>query len=93
MIKHVVMWSLHDATQAEQVKEALLALRGRIPGLIDLEVGIDFLRSPQSADVVLITTLESPEALEAYQQHPEHQAVIPLMKSVARSRTVVDYHI
>jgi len=93
MIKHIVMWTLHDATQAEQVKEALSALRGRIPGLLELEVGIDYLRSPQSADVVLITTLDSPEALQAYQQHPEHQAVIPLMQSLARSRTVIDYHI
>lgn len=91
MVKHIVMWTLRDKADAVQIKECLEALAGKIPGLLNIEVGIDFLESEQSADVVLYAELESRAALESYQSHPEHQAVVPLVKAAAIARTVVDY--
>lgn len=93
MVKHIVMWKLRDKTEAAEIKERLEALQGKIPGLIKIEVGIDFLESEQSADVVLYSELESRDALAVYQAHPEHVAVIPLVKGAAISRTVVDYEV
>jgi len=93
MVKHIVTWKLKDKAAAPVLKERLEALNGRIPGLLHLEVGIDFLESEQSADLVLVAELESHEALDAYQQHTEHQAVVPRVKAAAVSRTVVDYEI
>lgn len=94
------MWKLKDfaegadkETNAQRVKEKLEGLVGKIPGLLHLEVGIDFLHSEQSADVVLYTELESRAALESYQAHADHQAVVPFMKAVAAARTVVDYEV
>lgn len=98
MIKHIVMWRLHDqangndkATNAQLVKERLEALRGRIPGMLKLEVGIDFSASEQSADVVLYSEFEDRHALNAYHTHPEHQALIPFVQSVRSDMLVVDY--
>jgi len=91
MIKHIVMWKLRDKADAMEIKDKLEALKGKIPGLLHIEVGIDFLGSEQSADVVLHAELENREALESYQMHPEHQAVVPLVKAAAIARTVVDY--
>jgi len=93
MIKHIVMWKLRDKADAVDIKTRLEALAGKIPGLLNIEVGIDFLESEQSADVVLYAELESREALKAYQSHPEHQAVVPLVKAAAIARTVVDYEV
>jgi len=93
MIKHIVMWKLRNKADAEIIKDNLEALMGKIPGLLKVEVGIDFSDSEQSADVVLYSELASREALLAYQSHPEHQAVIPLVKAAAVSRTVVDYEV
>jgi len=93
MIKHIVMWKLRDKKDAAEIKTKLEALKGKIPGLLDIEVGIDFLASEQSADLVLYTELESREALNAYQVHPEHQAVVPIVKAAAIARTVVDYEL
>lgn len=93
MIKHIVMWKLRDKADAPLLKERLEALNGKIPGLIRLEAGIDFLGSDQSADLVLVSELENRAALEAYQTHSEHQSVVPLIKAAAVSRTVVDYQI
>ena len=93
MIKHIVMWKLRDKADAVEIKTRLEALNGKIPGLIKIEVGIDFLASEQSADVVLYSELESRAAMEAYQAHPEHQAVVPLIKGAAIARTLVDYEV
>jgi len=93
MIKHIVMWKLRDKTDAPELKERLEALNGKIQGLLKLEVGIDFRGSGQSADMVLVAELVSHKALDIYQNHPAHQAVIPLMKASAVSRTVADYEI
>ncbi len=93
MIKHVVMWQLRNKADAAPIKARLEALAGKIPGLLHIEVGIDFLGSEQSADLVLCCELEDRAALESYQQHPEHQAVVPLVKAAAISRRVVDYEV
>jgi len=93
MIKHIVMWKLRNKADAEIIKDNLEALLGKIPGLLNVEVGIDFSDSEQSADVVLYSEFESREALAAYQSHPDHQAVIPLVKAAAVSRVVVDYEV
>jgi len=93
MIKHIVMWKLRDKAAAVEIKASLEALAGKIPGLLNIEAGIDFLESEQSADLVLYAELQNREALEAYQSHPDHQAVVPLVKAAAIARTVVDYEV
>ena len=98
MVKHIVMWRLYDEVDgmskresAVIIKKALEELQGKIPGLLHIEAGIDFSDSDQSADIVLYSELESREALEDYQLHPLHQAVVPLVKKYACERTVVDF--
>ena len=98
MVKHIVIWKLHAeadgrtaAQNAELARERLEALAGRIPGLRHIEVGVDFLRSPQSGDLVLYTEMDDRDALETYQQHPEHQALLPFMKTITCARQVIDY--
>ena len=67
-------------------------LNGKIEGLIHLEVGIDFLQSDASYDVVLYSELANKEALDFYQNHPLHvKAATEVVKPAATSRIVVDY--
>lgn len=98
MVKHVVMWRLKEfaegadkVTNARRIKRELEALRGRIPGLLSLEVGIDVERSSAAFDVVLLCELENPGALAAYQAHPLHARVAELIGKVRLERAVVDY--
>lgn len=97
MIKHLVFWKLKDSalgndksTNLKLVKEKLEALRG-LPGLLELEVGLDYVHGPASADVVLYSVFESQEALDAYQVHPRHVEVRDFIVSVVSGRQVVDY--
>lgn len=98
MVTHIVMWKLHaeaDGRTREEnariAKEKIDALAGRIPGLLSIKAGIDFLRSDASADLVLISTHTSREALDVYQDHPEHVAIKGFMKTITCGRQVVDF--
>lgn len=98
MIKHLVFWKLKESAQgndkmtnAQLIKEKLEALNGHIAGLMELEVGIDFVQDSASADVALYSVFETREALDAYQVHPAHVAVKGFIQGVACGRQVVDY--
>ena len=99
MVKHIVMWKLKEeahgndkATNARLIKEKLEALDGQIEGLLKIEVGIDFLGGT-NFDVVLYSELSSEEALDTYQNHPLHQALLPFIKESVIDRKAVDYKI
>jgi hypothetical protein len=87
------MWTLQDKNDAPMVKKTLEGLKGKVPSIIDIEVGIDFSATDASADVVLYSTFENRDDLNAYVAHPDHQAVIPMMQRVTTSRKVADYEI
>lgn len=100
MIKHLVFWKLKEhalgrdrAENALLIKQELEALDGRIPGLLKIEVGIDFVRGETSSDVALYTELESREALAAYQAHPLHKAAGGAFRDAISERRSVDYEI
>ena len=93
MIKHIVMWTLQNKSDAPMIKKTLEDLKGKVPSLIDIEVGIDFSATDASADVVLYSTFANRDDLNAYVAHPDHQAVIPMMQRVTTSRKVVDYEV
>lgn len=100
MIKHIVFWKLKDEANglgkqenALAIKQKLEALKGKIEGLIDIEVGFDFLQSPESADVVLYSIFKDKAALDFYQQHPLHKEVMPFIGEARSERRVVDYEV
>ncbi|MFZ9667758.1 MAG: Dabb family protein, partial [Steroidobacteraceae bacterium] len=47
MVKHIVMWRLRDGASktadAHQIKSLLESLSGKIPGLLKIEVGVNFI--------------------------------------------------
>lgn len=99
-VKHIVFWKLKDGAggrtkdeNAREVKARLEALRGKIPGLRHIEVGIDFERSQAAWDVALTCELESRAALDAYQKHPLHEEVARFILAVRDARAVVDYEV
>jgi len=90
MVKHIVLWRLKNKADAAHVKQELESMRGKIPGLLSLEVGLNFAAS-SPVDIGLYTEFSDRAALDAYADHPVHvpvkQAVGPLMAE----RWVLDY--
>lgn len=100
MVKHVIIWNLKDTLTAEEkqsvklaAKQNLEALVGKIDGLIDLKIEIDFLPT-SNGEMMLDSTFESFEALKAYAIHPAHQAAAnEFVRPYTASRSCVDFEI
>ena len=96
MIKHIVLFKLKDKSPENlaKTKEILLSMDGNVPLLRSIEVGLDFLHSGRSFDVALITTLDSREALDAYQVDPYHVSVVKKhMHEVREDSVAIDFEI
>jgi len=95
MLKHVVVWKIKDparkAEDAATVKGALESLRGRIPGLAAIEVGIDIGYDAGADDVCLYAEFDDRAALDAYQSHPLHLGAKAIMSPLVTGRRVVDW--
>ena len=100
MIKHIVLWTLSESADGKsalenalEMKVRLEALRGLVPGLQGLEVGIDVSRTDASADVALYSEFSDRQALDAYQVHPRHLAVAGFCNGVRVQRVIADYEV
>jgi len=98
MIKHIVFWRLNESaygndkqTNAQILKEKLLAMNGKVDGIINIEVGFDFSNEKDSCDVVLYSEFENRDALYQYQIHPDHIEIKKWINDVRHERRVVDY--
>lgn len=94
MVAHIVIWNFQDEVSDKdqafnEMKEVLEALVGKIEGLVHLEFRRNY--NPQGQDLCLYSKLDSPEALEAYQVHPDHVAAAGVVKKYVQDRRVVDY--
>ena len=91
------MWNIRGETPDEKAASVLLlqrsfeSLRGRIPGLLLLEIGVDSSRIDYACDVVLYSEFESQLALDAYAVHPEHLRVKRELADLRTARHQVDY--
>lgn len=94
MIKHIVCFKLKDncPENCEKTRDILMSMKGNVPLIRDMEVGVDFLHSDRSYDIILQVTLDSAEALDAYQADPYHCSVVKThMHAVREASVAIDY--
>lgn len=98
MVKHIVFWRLKkDLTPADRqaalhrIKAAFEALPGKIPGLQKIEIGFDYGQGADASDIVLYSEFDSRASLAGYDAHPEHLALVPIVREVRTEKRVVDY--
>lgn len=100
MIKHIAIWRLKpsaaDRSKEEDflvIKKVIEAQRGRIPGLLESEAGLNFKVSEKAHDVAIYTVFEGRAALEAYHKHPVHLQTRAAVDSLVASSCFVDYEV
>lgn len=96
MIKHIVCFKLKDNSleNCEKAKEILLSMKGNVPLIRDIAVGVDFLHSERSYDLILEVILDDAKALEDYQNDPYHCSVVKThMHAVRESSVAIDYEL
>jgi hypothetical protein len=93
MVTHVVLFKMKDRSgqSAAHVVELLLGMKGKIPGLRDVQAGVDYAKSERSFDVALVTHHDDREALDAYQVHPVHEAVKKVIAELRDQALAVDF--
>lgn len=92
------MWKLEEIPENKskeeilsELKEALVNLNGKIPGVIKIEAGINEAENDFAYDLLLVGDYESKSAFENYKIHPEHEKILPLFKNLKLARAVIDY--
>ncbi len=100
MIKHIVCWKLKNRTEpicenpdALAIKQVLEALKGKVPGLLNIEVGFDYSLKDTAGDVVLYSEFESKSALKNYQNHPAHVEAGKTVRPRTCDRRMIDYEV
>ncbi len=93
MIKHIVMWKFKEGERENMLlfRERLLALKGQIPEIRAMEVGVNVNPSERSYDAVLVSEFDSLEALKSYSTNPLHVAVSEFCKTIRTNSVSVDY--
>lgn len=94
MVKHVLFVKLKEYSEegCEKVKDLFMSMKDEVPFIRELNVGIDYLHSQRSYDIVLELVVDDREALEAYQHHPYHvEQVKPYIHQVRSGSATVDY--
>ena len=95
MLIHIVCWKYRpdiDEKSRIEHRERLAALASFIPNINSLEVGSDILHLDRSFDTGLVATFVDREALDAYTDHPEHQAVAAFGRQLAEKAISVDFY-
>lgn len=97
MVNHIVLWNFlaelteqERKTAGETIKLNLEGVQDKIDGVISIEVIVEKLDS-STHDIALISKFASEEALNGYQQHPEHLKAASFVRSVTCNRACFDY--
>ena len=94
---HIVMWDVVGKTTDEKadaiaaVRREFEGLKGKIPGMTKLEIGVDKSRVSYACDMVLVTEFESQSALDAYATHPAHLEARDRLEGLRIARHQVDF--
>ena len=94
MVRHIVMFSLKDKSpeKLEEAKRVLLSMKDNVPMLKNIEVGVDFLHSSRSFDLVLITDFSTRKDSFDYQEDEYHKTVVKAyMHAHVEKSVAIDY--
>ncbi|MBN2522940.1 MAG: Dabb family protein [Bacteroidales bacterium] len=96
MIKHIVMFKLHDKNNNKEenikkLKDKLDKLKNKIPEIKRLETGINISLRSSAFDLVLIADFNNQDDLDKYRVHTDHQEVLAYLETVKEEVIVVDY--
>jgi len=94
MLTHIVFWKYRDDVPAEVRADHLKRLqdlKNRIAVIETLSAGADVLRLPRSFDTGIVVTFRDRAALETYNIHPDHVAIVDFGKPLSAQVVSVDF--
>lgn len=92
MVEHIVLLKFSPETTIEQKQEAIsrtLMLKEVIPGIVDIQQGINFSNRSKGFEVGLTVRFEDRTSLENYGPHPAHQEVFAYLQEIGVEDIIV----
>lgn len=74
----------------QEISEAIADMRGKIPGMLNLSVGVNK-GTKSKYHIGVLILFESKEARDAYDHDPVHQVVVDRYGSYLKERSIVEY--
>ncbi|MFH1079307.1 MAG: Dabb family protein [Pseudomonadota bacterium] len=94
MLKHIVFMKFKPTVTAPDI-EGLRQSLGGLPAVIteirEFVFGHDILHTERSWDFALVSAFENVDAMNRYQVHPDHQAVLQKVRTMCGGISVVDF--
>jgi antibiotic biosynthesis monooxygenase (ABM) superfamily enzyme len=90
------MWKFKDDVASAdklEMKHQLESLKGVVPGLVGIEIGMNVAGGDAAKDMALYSEFQTVEDLAAYAAHPAHLKVVEFVKPLVCERAVVDYEV
>lgn len=94
MLKHVVLFKFKpDTTEAQidQLVDGFAGLPDAIEEIREFVFGRDIVKSDRSYDFGLVSLFDDLAAMQRYQVHPAHQAVVAHVRQISSSVVAVDF--
>ncbi len=96
MVRHVLLLQARSNTTSEAIescRQAITALVGRIPGLLDCHWGENFAPVERRDGFTHGFSMDflDRQSLELYGPHPEHQPAAKLVRSIFERIVVLDF--
>jgi len=92
VIDHIVLLKFEETTSRErllEICERFKSLRAHLPGIVDMQAGLNFSDRGQGYQVVLSVRFENEAALKAYEEDPAHHACSAFIRESGRKDGIV----
>ncbi|WP_102346296.1 Dabb family protein [Bacillus sp. Marseille-P3661] len=92
MVEHIVLIKFSQQATNEQKEELIhrsLLLKNIIPGIVDIQQGINFSNRNKGYEVGLTVRFKDRAALENYGPHPAHQEIVSYLREIGLEDTIV----
>ena len=93
MVKHIVLFTVKEDQDKEQVAKIAASVLEPLVGKIDGLTHVEVRRTYAGADIALYCELESREAMDAYAVHPLHEEAKGHFFHLLSDRVAADYEV
>lgn len=93
MVKHIVLFTVKEGQDKEQVAKIAASVLEPLVGKIDGLTHVEVRRTYAGADIALYCELESREAMDAYAVHPLHEEAKTHFFHLLAGRVAADYEV
>lgn len=94
MITHIAILKWKDGANPNEIAQALEEvkhLRHKVAGLIAIHCGENFSKWNDGFTHAIVVHAESQDALDAYREHPDHQAVASKIEAIEDRGIGIDF--